>query len=73
VKRCGKSAWRCWRRRRALPVVKAFVDNVRQKAVGQEVMRSLSPGQAFIKIVQSELEAVMGAAEPLELSGKPRR
>jgi signal recognition particle subunit SRP54 len=55
----------------ALPVVKAFVDNVRQKAVGQEVMRSLSPGQAFIKIVQSELEAVMGAAEPLELSGKP--
>ncbi|TDT38485.1 signal recognition particle subunit FFH/SRP54 (srp54) [Halospina denitrificans] len=55
----------------ALPVVKAFVENVRQKAVGQEVMRSLSPGQAFIKIVQSELEAVMGAAEPLELSGKP--
>lgn len=54
----------------ALPVVKAFVDNVRQKALGQEVMRSLTPGQAFIKIVQSELEAVMGAAEPLQLEGK---
>lgn len=55
----------------ALPVVKAFVDNVREKAVGQEVSRSLSPGQAFIKVVQSELEAVMGSAEELDLSGKP--
>ena len=55
----------------ALPVVKDFVENVRQKAMGQEVMRSLTPGQAFIKLVQSELEAVMGAAEPLKLEGKP--
>jgi signal recognition particle subunit SRP54 len=55
----------------ALPVVKDFVENVRQKAMGQEVMRSLTPGQAFIKLVQSELEAVMGAAEPLKLDGKP--
>lgn len=55
----------------ALPVVKDFVENVRQKAMGQEVMRSLTPGQAFIKLVQGELEAVMGAAEPLSLEGKP--
>ncbi|PAU80064.1 signal recognition particle protein [Halovibrio salipaludis] len=55
----------------ALPVVKDFVENVRQKAMGQEVMRSLTPGQAFIKLVQSELEAVMGTAEPLKLDGKP--
>ena len=55
----------------ALPVVKDFVESVRQKAMGQEVMRSLTPGQAFIKLVQGELEAVMGAAEPLKLEGKP--
>ncbi|MGM0434053.1 MAG: signal recognition particle protein [Pseudomonadota bacterium] len=55
----------------ALPVVKDFVEKVRQKAMGQEVMRSLTPGQAFIKLVQNELEAVMGAAEPLKLEGKP--
>ena len=44
----------------ALPVVKDFVSSVKQRALGQEVMSSLSPGQAFIKVVQSELEAVMG-------------
>ena len=37
----------------ALPVVKAFVDQVRERAVGHEVSRSLSPGQAFVKIVKS--------------------
>ena len=36
----------------ALPVVKAFVERVRERAVGQEVLKSLSPGQAFVKIVQ---------------------
>ncbi len=44
----------------ALPVVKEFVETVRQKAVGQEVMRSLTPGQVFVRIVQRELEALMG-------------
>src|SRR5690554_6402564 len=46
----------------ALPVVKDFVNSVRDRAVGVEVSRSLSPGQAFIKIVQAELESLMGAA-----------
>lgn len=56
----------------ALPVVKDFVEAVRQRAIGQEVMKSLSPGQAFLKIVQDELEAVMGAAnEGLNLATKP--
>jgi len=56
----------------ALPVVKQFVDAVKQRAVGQEVMKSLSPGQAFLKIVQAELEAVMGSAnEGLNLSTQP--
>ena len=45
----------------ALPVVKDFVEAVKQRALGQEVMKSLSPGQAFLKIVQDELEAVMGS------------
>ncbi|MCZ6828167.1 MAG: signal recognition particle protein [Gammaproteobacteria bacterium] len=56
----------------ALPVVKDFVEAVRQRALGQEVARSLSPGQAFVKIVQAELEAVMGVAnEELNLAAKP--
>ena len=44
----------------ALPVVKDFVEQVRTRALGQEVMRSLSPGQEFIRIVNDELTAVMG-------------
>src|SRR5690554_4880266 len=55
----------------ALPVVKSFVDQVRDRAVGQEVSRSLSPGQVFVKIIKSELEAVMGQAEGLNLSVTP--
>ncbi len=56
----------------ALPVVKDFIESVRQRAVGQEVARSLSPGQVFVKIVQAELEALMGSAnESLDLSAQP--
>jgi signal recognition particle subunit SRP54 len=56
----------------ALPVVKDFVESVKQRALGQEVMKSLSPGQAFLKIVQSELETVMGSAnEGLNLATQP--
>lgn len=56
----------------ALPVVKEFIDRVKLRAVGQEVSQSLSPGQAFIKIVRAELEAVMGAAnEALNLNAQP--
>ncbi len=56
----------------ALPVVKDFVERVSQRAVGQEVSKSLSPGQAFIKIVQAELEALMGSANAeLDLKAVP--
>ena len=56
----------------ALPVVKDFVEAVKQRALGQEVLKSLSPGQAFLKIVQTELESVMGSAnEGLNLSTQP--
>ncbi len=44
----------------ALPVVRDFIERVRARAVGQEVMRSLSPGQMLIKTVQEELTALMG-------------
>lgn len=56
----------------ALPVVKDFIDRVSMRAVGQEVSKSLSPGQAFIKIVQAELEAVMGKSNAeLDLKAVP--
>lgn len=56
----------------ALPVVKEFVDRVTLRAVGQEVAKSLTPGQAFIKIVQAELVQLMGAAnEALDLKAVP--
>ena len=44
----------------ALPVVKAFVEKVREQAVGQEVLASLTPGQELIRIVRDELTKLMG-------------
>ncbi len=44
----------------ALPVVTRFIDTVRQNALGQSVMTSLTPGQAMVKIVQHELISLMG-------------
>jgi signal recognition particle subunit SRP54 len=56
----------------ALPVVKQFIAAVRDKAVGQEVSGSLSPGQALIGVVQRELAALMGGgATPLNLATTP--
>ena len=47
----------------ALPVVKEFIDKVSAKAVGEAVIRSVSPGQMVIKIVHDELVAMLGADE----------
>jgi signal recognition particle subunit SRP54 len=56
----------------ALPVVRAFIEQVKQKAMGEEVMKSLTPGQTLIKIVNNELVEVMGKAnESLDLSAQP--
>ncbi len=56
----------------ALPVVTDFIEKVRQGAVGQEVQKSLNPGQALVKIVQAELIKVMGEAnEALNLKTNP--
>lgn len=46
----------------ALPVVKSFTDAVKARAVGVEVVKSLTPGQAFIKVVHEELTRLMGEA-----------
>ena len=50
----------------ALPVVKDFVEKVRERALGQEVSASLNPGQMFLKIVESELQHAMGDAKAFE-------
>ncbi|MCK7595419.1 signal recognition particle protein [Pseudomarimonas salicorniae] len=46
----------------ALPVVKALVERIKVRAVGQEVLKSLTPGQALVKVVRDELTALMGSA-----------
>jgi len=56
----------------ALPVVRSFIEQVKEKALGEEVLKSLTPGQVLIKIVNDELVKVMGEAnESLDLSAQP--
>ncbi|MDD5586303.1 MAG: signal recognition particle protein [Alphaproteobacteria bacterium] len=56
----------------ALPVVKDFVAKIKERAVGQEVMRSVTPGQQVIKIVHDNLVELLGStAEPLNLNVTP--
>jgi len=56
----------------ALPVVRTFIDDVKQRAMGEEVLTSLTPGQVFISIVQQEMIRLMGEAnESLDLATQP--
>jgi len=56
----------------ALPVVRTFIDDVKQRAMGEEVLTSLTPGQVFISIVQQEMVRLMGEAnENLDLATQP--
>lgn len=56
----------------ALPVAKQFTEQVKGRALGSEVAASLNPGQQFLKIVQAELEHVMGDKnESLNLAAQP--
>lgn len=56
----------------ALPVVREFIKKVKERAIGVEVNKSLTPGQEFVKIVQAELEVAMGEAnEKLNLATQP--
>ncbi|WP_306030887.1 signal recognition particle protein [Stappia sp. MMSF_3263] len=53
----------------ALPVVKSFTDKVRNRAVGQEVLKSVTPGQQVVKIVHDQLVEMLGSeAEPIDLN-----
>ncbi len=56
----------------ALPVVRDLIDEIRKKAVGQEVLGSLTPGQAFIGVVHQELTRLMGERNAaLDLAAVP--
>jgi signal recognition particle subunit SRP54 len=52
-------------------VVKEFIDRIRARAVGKEVMESLTPAQQVVKIVHDELVELLGKPAPLNLSGQP--
>ena len=54
-------------------VVRALLDGVRSKATGEEVLKSLTPGQQVVKIVRDELEALLGGSEAgrLQFQSKP--
>ena len=53
-------------------VVKEFIDNVRSKALGEDVLSSLTPGQMVVKIVHEELVELLGSTvSELDLSRKP--
>jgi signal recognition particle subunit SRP54 len=45
----------------SLPIVKEFIANIKEKATGEEIVKSVSPAQMVIKIVQDELEAMLGS------------
>jgi signal recognition particle subunit SRP54 len=56
----------------ALPVVKDFIERVQEGAIGQEVLQSLTPGQALVKVVHDELVHLMGDAnDELQLNAQP--
>jgi len=56
----------------ALPVVKSFIERIRERALGEEVGKSLTPGQALVKIIHSELVTILGSATvPLNLRAQP--
>ncbi len=53
-------------------VAKTFTDNVKQKALGQNVINAIEPGQLMVKIVHDELATLMGGQEtPLKIEGRP--
>ncbi len=56
----------------ALPVVKTFVERIRERALGEEVGKSLTPGQALVKIIHAELVQILGSESvPLDLRAQP--
>ena len=56
----------------ALPVVKSFIERIRERAIGEEVGKSLTPGQALVKIIHGELARLLGSeSTPLNFRAQP--
>src|SRR5438067_5734256 len=55
----------------ALPVVRTFIDRVREQSVGEEILRSLTPGQQIVKVVNDELIRLLGTHRELNFAAKP--
>jgi len=56
----------------ALPVVRIFIERITERAVGEEVSKSLTPGQALVKIIHSELVSILGSSSAtLDLKARP--
>ena len=56
----------------ALPVVRSFIERIRERVVGEEIGKSLTPGQALVKIIHHELARLLGDVhEPLNLKAQP--
>lgn len=56
----------------ALPVVKTFIERIRERVLGEEVGKSLTPGQALVKIIHAELVQILGSeSSPLDLRAQP--
>jgi signal recognition particle subunit SRP54 len=56
----------------ALPVVKSFIDRVRERSLGEEVGKSLTPGQSLVKVIHAELVGLLGTESvPLDLKAEP--
>jgi len=56
----------------ALPVVKKFIERIRERSIGEEVGKSLTPGQALIKIIHAELVVLLGDEHaPIDLRSQP--
>lgn len=56
----------------ALPVVKSFIERIRERAIGEEVGKSLTPGQALVKIIHGELVRLLGSeSTPLNFKAQP--
>ena len=56
----------------ALPVIKTFISDIKEKALGSDVLKNIKPGEALIKLVQDELVHILGDdSASLTLTGKP--
>jgi signal recognition particle subunit SRP54 len=57
----------------SLDVAKKFIADVREKAIGQEIVKSIAPGQMVVKLIHDHLVALLGEPEAIDLSQKPHK